>query len=138
MPKTKRPPLVLNCDEYHESQDGTDYFPHVGEYVSIRAGATAEDLKTLHRIEAISAQIDAMKGDAGEATAVSKLIDEIFDDAVASITKHVVDWNWTDDHDKPYPTPDGSEGPIRKLKASEIMWLVTSIAGSSKDERKNG
>ena len=108
--------LVLVDDE------GNEHRPHEGEWVQFRRSLPLvalrliwerPDLEGLEPVEAFQANIERSEA------------------VVQALAHQIVDWNWTDDFDKPLPSPaNGKEAfteTLRWLSPKERVWLEEHV-----------
>lgn len=72
-----------------------------------------------------------------EIRAIRKISDspefDDFEGGIKLLSRHVVDWNWVDDDDKPLPTPKEKPEIIEELTDQESQFLVSLLMGESKN-----
>lgn len=61
---------------------------------------------------------------------------ETFEDGAGVIARHVLEWNWVDDDDKPLPVPTKDPSVVDRLTTLEYKALIEFLLGSEED-RKN-
>ena len=126
-PARKIPARKVLADELVITVDGVDYHPHEGEYVIFRGTAqtVGEYLDGLE-LQTIGLQ-GAKAEDGGDNLSDSELevtrrASELFARTVEGIAARVVEWDWTDNDDNPYPSPPTAE-VIKSLTFEELNWL---------------
>jgi len=95
--------------------------------------------KTTRRVDSESVQgkgtyVVVRKLTLGEAQTVRDMAkDGAVDDFAMSLNllkDHVVEWNWSDAEERPFPLPSADGTILGKLTDDEAMFLVTALRGS--------
>ena len=133
MKKFKIPTLKIDSDDcvIHIGQvikngeivnEGTPHKIHENEWVEVLPVLTIE--------ESLALGVFRSSRDEGELT---KAMESICN----SLSKRVVNWNWTDikgdDLESPYENP----AIFKKLLNEELLWLLTASLTETKEEEKN-
>jgi hypothetical protein len=126
--------------------DGELYQPHEGERVKISGSSSVGELQSFwsfNRLARMPAE-DRPSEDApveeirAYNDGVTERLSEGFDDLCSAIAQRVADWDWTDDEGRLLPKPDGTSGPLKRLRDEELYYLRDVIQGETAAQRKNG
>lgn len=133
----KPQPKRIPSDDCAVKIDGAVCFPHEGEYVEMITTETVGEMKARRFLREVGVRIDAIKGEPDEKVKFEQIMDEYFDEICSHLAGRVFAWNWTDDWGRPLPQPDGTVGPLLRLRAGELYWLMNATGGETPAERKN-
>lgn len=117
--------------------EGQVYYPHEGEWVELIPMLSAGELRILNRLSRVVVELQAVTGEPGEGQKKLAILDDHLEPLTEYLASRVIAWNWTDAASRPLPQPDGTPGPLRRLSAEELVWLVNA-GQETKTERKNG
>lgn len=62
---------------------------------------------------------------------------QAFDSGADLITRHVKEWNWVDDDEKPLPLPKDDPDVIGQLTAQEFRTVLDVMTGSIDGKKKS-
>lgn len=62
---------------------------------------------------------------------------QAFESGAGLIRKHVREWNWVDDDDKPLPLPKDDPDVIGELTAQEFRTILDVMTGSADGKKKS-
>lgn len=131
------PKRIKDCADCAVKVDGTVYHPHEGEWIDILTLQNLEELQAFLDLQQMQVTLDAIKGETNEKAQTVVIVNGHLQKLRECLADRVMAWNWTDLKGKPLPPPDGTPGPLGKLVADEIMWLVLAGQGETPTERKN-
>lgn len=133
-PRVKSKPVArrVYSDDVVVTIGDEQFYPHVGEYVEFRPGASTGTFQLLIELQSSLPRMAEMDSD--DRTRFAKLLG----DCATEISLRVRSWNWTDIDDVRLPSPPKPEH-IRALDFNEMTWLLANSLGSRNEQaRKNG
>ncbi len=129
-------PRVIKTDDCVVTVNGEKYTPHEGEQISIRPTMPVGDLEKLTEFYTLAS--DMQSGEVVDAQDNLKRVAHLFDDATSILSRHIIDWTWTDDQGEPLPHPYKNPAAIKELSSEEVFYLLNlAMNGEAKVEEKN-
>lgn len=134
---SKVPQRTIVCDDYEVVVDGQVYHPHEGETITVLPGQTVAEMISAASLAALQPQLLAAQGEPDELQRLAPLAEEAMLTLADLIAPRLIAWTWTDMLGKPLPQPDGTRGPLVRLEAEELAYLITALKGETKAKRGN-
>lgn len=123
--------LVYPDKKRIEKSDGTVEIIQ-GEGVAFHIGEWVEFLPLLSMLQYL--ELGKIADEDADVTEKNKGLDAICE----SLSKKIVDWNWTDVWGDLYPKPFRNPAAIRALEDDELMYLISLLSsGETEAERGN-
>jgi hypothetical protein len=118
-------------------EEGNEHKPHEGEWVRFRVSVPM----AVMRLSTMASQVGDLGDDASEEEVANAVQEygQITDGLIDALQRQILNWNWTDQHWKKYPTP-ADRVAFRKvledLEDYEVGWLMEHMSDGAK-LRKN-
>jgi hypothetical protein len=105
-------------------EEGESFAVHENEWVKIIPVTTMGESLALMNITSIDTETGANA-------------QKSFDVLCESLSKRVVDWNWTGIDNELMPKPYKNPQVFKDLQNEELIWLVSASVGETPGEQKN-
>jgi len=106
------------------TENGTTYYPHVGEEVWFLGAPSVTFIQNSLRFQLLA--VLAVK-EGGAFIDLDELSEwgVVLDAVRTELTKHIVSWTWTDLHDAPLDSP--SADSLLAIPIGELLWLMNAF-----------
>lgn len=140
LPRARRKPPVrrVPSDDCALLVGGEAYYPHTGEWVEVVGGFSVQLVRGLGEIAGLGVTTASLEGEPDAERRQVAAIGSAFDDICRVLAQRVVAWTWTDERERPLPTPDGTPTPFLGLRAEELGWLLRATMGEVPAEQGKG
>lgn len=136
---SKPAPIRYDTGDLEVEVGGQKYRPHEGEWVEAYAGLTVGQVGLFARLQQLAGRVEALQGEPDAPAKEIALRDEVYQEALRTITPRIARWSWTDAAGEPLPQPRDDPSVMQRLSLEEMFYLVGLIQnGETPGMRKNG
>jgi hypothetical protein len=130
--------LVKSSDLTVKDDEGVEHRPHEGEWVRFRKSVPM----SVMRLATAANRIGDLDDDASEEelSHAAEEYGQVSEELIDALARQILNWNWTDEHWEPLPTPSDGEAfrdVLWNLEDYEVAWLMEHMSDGARVEKNS-